>query len=269
MSSIKAWGYLPQTNYFKDIVVRFLGHPHPYGRVRAENVFALIKNNLKTLDVGCGEGVFTRELAQRGYEMTGVDLDPEAIAAAERNKLILNTNYKTQVGDAAHLPFSENEFEQVISTDVIEHVVEPLDALREIHRVLKPGGHFVVTVPTPKYLAQPFFKYDFSQHLKNIGHIHHGWFYEDFANLLTSSGFKIEEYRYYGHWPIQLLMEVAFIKMGAAGISSERKGLYNLKWSTLIQFALLLPIISLDKFFSKHKKAALIAVRCTAIKGLK
>lgn len=264
MSILRAWGYLPQNDTLKDWFVRLVGHPHPYGRVRAENVLALVKKNKKTLDVGCGEGVFTRELALRGFDVTGVDVDVDAIAAAEHNKKLLQVEYQTRVGDAAHLPFADGSFEQVISTDVIEHVAEPITALREIRRVLKPGGTFVVTVPTPKYLAHPFFNYDFSQHLKNIGHIHHGWFSEEFARMLASANFRVDEYRYYGHWPLQLFMEIAFIKMGAAKISDERRGLYNLKWSTLIQFALLLPVIWLDRIFSRNKRAALIAVRATA-----
>jgi ubiquinone/menaquinone biosynthesis C-methylase UbiE len=261
----RPWGYLPQSHFLKDLFVRQVGHPHPYGRVRAQNVMSLIRPGLNTLDVGCGEGVFSRELGLRGYNVTGVDLDPEAILAAQKNAETLGVDIQFVVGDATQLPFADSSFDQAISTDVIEHVPDPLVALRDIRRVLKPGGTFVVTVPTPKYLAQPFFNHDFSQHLKNIGHIHHGWFYEDFAKMLEASGFRIDRYAYYGHWPIQLLMEIAFIKMGAQNISSERRGLYNLKWSTLIQFALLLPVIWADRLFSKKKKSALIAVRATAI----
>src|SRR5262249_27825375 len=146
MNSVRAWGYLPQDgDLLKDWFVRWVGHPHPYGRVRAENVLALIEPGKKTLDVGCGEGGFSRELALRGLDVTGVDVDADAIATAERNKKLLNVQYHTHVGDAAKLPFPDQSFEQVISTDVIEHVPDPVVVMREIRRVLKPGGNFVVT----------------------------------------------------------------------------------------------------------------------------
>lgn len=265
MATLRAWGYLPQKNTLKDLLVRFIGHPHPYGRVRANCVLDLINYSSKTLDVGCGEGVFTRELASRGLDMTGVDLDADAIAAAENNKKTLNLRYKTFVGDAAQLTFANAEYEQVISTDVVEHVESPIQALKEIRRVLKKSGHFIVTVPTPRYLAEPFIKHDFSAHLRQIGHIHHGWYYEDFSKMLNEAGFAVEEYRYFGHFPLQVLMELAFIKMGPDKIANERRGLYNLKWSTLIQFMVVWPVIWADQFFAKHKRAAFLAVRARAI----
>jgi methionine biosynthesis protein MetW len=100
----------------------------------------------RCLDVGCGDG---RTLgswlsARLGYH--GVDISEEAIKLARSRGL-----QASLIEDAAVLPFSDGEFDLVICTEVLEHLFAPHEALREIRRVLEPGGVFIATVPNAAY----------------------------------------------------------------------------------------------------------------------
>ena len=57
----KAWGYIPQKNFFKNFIFKIIGNPHPYGRLRAISVLSFLDlSKKKILDAGCGRGVFSR-----------------------------------------------------------------------------------------------------------------------------------------------------------------------------------------------------------------
>ena len=89
------------------------------------------------LEVGCGDGSITRELAEicRGKVM-GVDLDKEMISAAQKNP----GRVEFQVADAHALPFAKESFDLVAGHWVMLWLDDPLRALKEFRRVLKPEG---------------------------------------------------------------------------------------------------------------------------------
>ena len=89
------------------------------------------------LDAGCGEGVLSLLMAAKGAQVTGVDLSSENIEAARGRAGELNSNVDFVVGDAEALPFADNSFDLVVSSHVIEHLPDPLQGLREIHRVTR------------------------------------------------------------------------------------------------------------------------------------
>ncbi len=68
------------------------------------------------------------------------------------------------VGDIQHMPLPDQSFDTVFSAEVLEHVPDPDQALREIYRVLKPGGHFVMSIPHLMYLHNE--PYDFFRYTK-------------------------------------------------------------------------------------------------------
>ena len=101
------------------------------------------------LDVGCGTGALLEEL-QRRYKAGGVDFSRHALAfSASRNLCVLS------LGDAQRLPYQSSTFDSVVSLDTIEHVPDDLAATKEIARVLKPGGCFVMNVPAYAWLWGP------------------------------------------------------------------------------------------------------------------
>lgn len=113
-----------------------------------------LKAGMRLLDVGCGPGSITLGLAQRVApgEVVGIDINPARIAqaralAAERD--VENVRFET--ADIYALPFEDAAFDGVFSNAVHQHLRDPLAALREQRRVLKPGG--VIGIADPDVLT--------------------------------------------------------------------------------------------------------------------
>lgn len=102
-----------------------------------------LENVRDYLEVGCGAGAVTRFVASElGLQATGIDIDPEQIAVArERSAGVANAQF--QEGDATRLPFVDHSFDVVLSFMATHHIEDADAALREIARVLRPGGYFV------------------------------------------------------------------------------------------------------------------------------
>ena len=103
------------------------------------------------LDAGCGTGGNLAHLPGAGRRV-GLDFSPVALANARRRRLAQLVR-----GTVTSLPFAASSFDAAISMSVIYHqwVADPADALREIHRVLRPGGLLFVDVPVYESLMSP------------------------------------------------------------------------------------------------------------------
>lgn len=102
--------------------------------------------DFRLLDVGCGAGNMIHHLSHYG-QVKGLEIDPRPVKVARQR------GYDVEQFDATRpMPFDENSFEAVTALDVIEHNEDDLAILRESHRVLKPGGHIVITVPALMWL---------------------------------------------------------------------------------------------------------------------
>jgi len=97
----------------------------------------------RLLDVGCGPGVAVREAAPLVSRAVGIDLSPEMIDQARKIARDL-PNAEFEVGDSEHLPFPDGEFTAVLCTTSIHHYPHPGDAVREMARVLAPGGRIAI-----------------------------------------------------------------------------------------------------------------------------
>jgi SAM-dependent methyltransferase len=93
----------------------------------------------RVLDAPCGSGALTLALAQQGFSATGADLDSEVAA-------LLGPSF-TQANLDAPLPWPNDHFDAVFCTEGIEHLESHFSFLREIRRILKPGGLLVLTTP--------------------------------------------------------------------------------------------------------------------------
>jgi len=97
----------------------------------------------KAIDVGMQDGYFVRQLKKNGIETAGTDCV----------KLLVKMARKSDPGGeyyhsfAEELPFPDNTFQTAICSHVLEHVLRPQDIIREIYRILKPGGKIIVAVP--------------------------------------------------------------------------------------------------------------------------
>ena len=97
------------------------------------------------LDVGCGDGALTRAFWHRGAaRVAGCDTDPRMIARAGAQRAQVGADIVYGVARAEQLPFRDESFDLVTMITVLAFVPEPELALREIARVLKPGGRLVI-----------------------------------------------------------------------------------------------------------------------------
>ena len=99
---------------------------------------------LQVLEIGCGLGTDGAQFARAGASYTGVDLTEAAIRLARRRFEISNLPGEFRVADAENLDFADESFDLVYSHGVLHHTPDTARAVKEIHRVLKPGGRAVV-----------------------------------------------------------------------------------------------------------------------------
>lgn len=102
-----------------------------------------LRPGMNVLDCGCGPGTITIGLAQAVApgQVMGIDIDPGQIGAAQAQateQQVYNVSF--QVASVYQVPFPDNSFDAAFGHSILEHVGRPLEALREIRRVLKPGG---------------------------------------------------------------------------------------------------------------------------------
>lgn len=114
----------------------------------AANAAAVAPAGARVLEVGCGPGRLSIALAQRGFDVTGLDLDPAMIERAGFNAERLGEDEERRpaflVGDVASLAFADESFDLVVSTLSMHHWADVSAGLAEIGRVLRPGGRALV-----------------------------------------------------------------------------------------------------------------------------
>jgi ubiquinone/menaquinone biosynthesis C-methylase UbiE len=102
--------------------------------------------NKKVLDIGCGYGAFIlHALENRALEVSGIEISDEDLKTAGNS--IKNRNVILKKASALDLPFPDNYFDIVVCFEVLEHVENVEQAIRESLRVLKPGGCFFGSTP--------------------------------------------------------------------------------------------------------------------------
>lgn len=112
--------------------------------------YAKLPDRAHVLDLGCGTGKLLNRLAQRSPDLTGtgLDLSSDMLKQAEMKSYDLNRLTYVQ-GTADAIPSHENQYNAVFCTVSFLHYPDPLAVLREVHRVLKPGGKFYLADYVP------------------------------------------------------------------------------------------------------------------------
>jgi 2-polyprenyl-3-methyl-5-hydroxy-6-metoxy-1,4-benzoquinol methylase len=151
----------------EDKAVR-LGHPSYVWRFGQDRRFDLIRGyvsleNARILDVGCGIGAYVEKFAANGAIAFGVDIEFDRLIEAQRAKHLQSLNpsasldpslpvsefYSLSISES--LPFPEYTFDAVLLHEVIEHVADDAQTIREAHRVVKHGGSVIVFAPNRLY----------------------------------------------------------------------------------------------------------------------
>jgi ubiquinone/menaquinone biosynthesis C-methylase UbiE len=115
-------------------------------RLEKDLIFSLagVKKEEKALDVGCGTGIYSVELAKRGVVTSGIDgsLGMLGYAKAKARKVGLTVSFSQ--ADALALPFPDDFFDLVVSINMLCFVKEPDRSISEMRRVVRPGGRIVI-----------------------------------------------------------------------------------------------------------------------------
>jgi SAM-dependent methyltransferase len=161
------WWFVGRRRILLQILDRYLGKTA--GRER------------RILDVGCGTGTMLGYLASYG-KAQGVDIDEEAIGYCRERGLV-----DVSLGEAADLPFDDGTFDLVTALDVIEHLDDDAAALGELRRVLRPGGHLLVTVPAHRFMWGD--QDEVNMHKRRYGAA-------ELRSRLTETGFEVRRLSY-------------------------------------------------------------------------
>lgn len=123
---------------------------HPIALLRAENnvrspwiekeIESHFHKKIAILDIGCGGGFLTNRLAEKGHQVTGIDLSEKSLRVAKKYDTTQSVQYLK--ANAYDLPFTAPLFDVVSAMDILEHVENPAKLIEEAARVLKPGGLF-------------------------------------------------------------------------------------------------------------------------------
>ena len=100
--------------------------------------------NLRVLEIGCGLGTDGAQFAKAGADYTGVDLTDAAVELAQKRFELFGLPGTFRIADAERLDFPDDSFDIVYSHGVLHHTPDTAGAVKEVHRVLKPGGRAVV-----------------------------------------------------------------------------------------------------------------------------
>jgi len=159
-----------------------------------------VRQHETILEIGSYPAVFTSMLEKEGYSVEGIDLHPERINPQIRKKIVFK---KCDVENQT-LPYKNNHFDVIIFVAILEHMrINPLVTLKELRRVLKPGGRLILQTPNLSYWTRrlkvlfgrsfdesPYRVFDKLQTLGHAGHIR-DYTMKEACEILKESGFLI------------------------------------------------------------------------------
>lgn len=151
------------------------------------HVYDFLGNELgRVADIGCGPGVFLEYLCRRANNVFAADVDGQSLERTLARHAD-NRNLSGVVTLATQLPFPDASLDTVLFLEVLEHLEDDRGALREIQRVLAPGGRMVLSVPVPPGEINEGDKW---------GHKREGYQLNEIEALLEAAGFRVPRHAY-------------------------------------------------------------------------
>lgn len=190
---------------------------------RVRTIFEWVnpRDDMTILDCACGRGFYLNMLRYVSWcKLVGLELDWDVIQKARRNVGHLPDVLLTNANVYA-LPYPDNTFDAVILSEILEHVERDVDGLREVYRVLKPGGVAVITVPNANY---PFWWDPINKTLETLLHTHIGrgplagiwanhvrlYTREQLRDSVLAAGFMVEEERAFTHYSFPFIHNLVY-----------------------------------------------------------
>lgn len=162
------------------------------------------------LDLGCGEGITLERLIKHfpGRNIQGIDILPENVAICETLQL------PARLGDVYALDCQDSSQDVVLFLEVLEHLPEPEIAIREINRILRPGGRVLILFPNDRmFFFSRLITCRFREAFYDPGHVRQ-WTIADVTRLVSSSGFQLVDFKVmpFYFWGISLHGLVVAVK---------------------------------------------------------
>jgi 2-polyprenyl-3-methyl-5-hydroxy-6-metoxy-1,4-benzoquinol methylase len=190
-------------SFYDGIADRFEGLDHPADvRRRLEVVFdeclaATPLAGIRTLDAGCGYGLFSAVAAGRGAVVVSLDLGERLVARARAR-----AGSRGVVADACHLPIRDGSFDVVIASEMLEHTATPRRAIDALARSLGIGGLLMLT--TPNRAWQPVVRAASRLHLRPFHGLENfiGW--DELERACVTADLDIVDHVGFHPWPFHL-----------------------------------------------------------------
>ncbi len=144
------FGYSMEQNKILGLLFSLVG---PFKEIVGRSIRWLkAQERARLLDIGCGNGQFLSRMRELGWEVVGVEPDPEAVRIAREQ-----FGLKVFKGSLEQVELPQNSFDAITMKHVMEHVPDPIGALAKCHRLLKPEGKLVIVTPNIKSLGTHLF----------------------------------------------------------------------------------------------------------------
>ena len=154
--------------------------------------------DFRLLDVGCGAGNMIHHLSKYG-QVKGLEIDerPVKVARTERG-------YDVDLFDVtSQMPFEDNSFDAVTALDVIEHNEDDMAILADSYRILKPGGHMIITVPAFMWLWSH--NDDINAHIRR-------YTAKELKQKLTQTGYEVSRVTYNNFFVFPLAVALILLR---------------------------------------------------------
>jgi 2-polyprenyl-3-methyl-5-hydroxy-6-metoxy-1,4-benzoquinol methylase len=169
-----------------------------YNELLIENI-----EGKKLLDAGCGTGWFSKYAFDRKAIVTSMDVGENLLSQVAKK-----CDSERVVGSILEMPFEDNSFDIVVSSEVIEHTPDPLSAIVEIFRVLKPGGTVILSTPNRLWFFSVWIANKLKlrpyEGLENWV----GWY--QLKRKFNNTGFKIEKMKGVHLFPLFLSLHILY-----------------------------------------------------------
>ncbi len=183
------------------------------------------------IDIGCGARMGPYILSEAASNVVGIDNSEEAIQFCKRKWPRRNISYLT--ADATKIPFEDNKFDIAVSFEVIEHIEDYVTYLKEVKRILRPDGIFILSTPN-RPVASP------SDKLSNVDHFRE-FDSEELRNILKK---HFNEIVFYGQFPSERILRIE---------ESKRKNLKTLQKKSPRLLKKILPAVVKDILIKKYQ----------------
>ena len=189
--------------FYDTIAEKFEGLDHPHDiRRRLEIVFDELLDDAalqgrRVLDVGCGYGAFSRLARKRGAHVVSCDIAKNLVLGTSATAVSHGV-----VGDACALGFRDESFATIISSEMVEHVARPVDAVKELARVLEPGGLLVITTPNRRW--QSVVRTASRLRLRPFHGLENFLRWSELETACVTSGLQVVKHIGFHAWPFQL-----------------------------------------------------------------